>query len=183
MPPFIHTVKSRVVYSDPDNPWVTLNFDDVVFPDGSAGRYNKIVEGRGEPGVAVLPISEQGVGFVRQFRYAIGKSVWEIPRGYGDSQDPVYEAIRELAEETGLRPRRMISLGVMHANSAILATQVELFAAECDPVPGKPSKDPKEACEFQWFAVDDALKAAENAELTDGFTLSALLRARLKGLI
>jgi len=183
MPPFIQTIKSRVVYSDPGNPWITLYFDDVAFRGGSPCRYNKIVEGRGEPGVAVLPISGQGVGLVRQFRYAIGKPVWEIPRGYGGPKDPMDEAMRELAEETGLRPERMIRLGVIHANSAILATQVELFAAECRPVPSMSPTDTKEVCELRWFAVDDALKAAENGELTDGFTLAALLRARLKGLI
>src|SRR5262245_14760363 len=110
----IRTVKKQLVYSDPDNPWVKLYFDHVKFPDGTAGRYNRVVEGTGDPGVAILPISTAGIGLVRQYRYAIADHVWEIPRGYGDSADLGAEARRELLEETGLRPLELIDLGTIH---------------------------------------------------------------------
>jgi ADP-ribose pyrophosphatase len=179
----IKTLKSRLVYSDPNNKWIRLYFDDVEFPDGSRGRFNKIIDGGGHPGVAIVPFSELGIGLVRQFRYAIGRDVWEIPRGSGDTGDTELEARRELVEETGLIPQDLIPLGPMHADTSMIETSIALFAARCDPINATSSRDPRERCEFKWWRTDEAFRAAETAEIVDGYSLSALLRARLKGLV
>lgn len=179
----IRTIDEQLVYSDPNNPWLKLYFDRVEFPDGTRGRYNKIIEGTGVPGVAVLPISTIGVGLVLQYRYAIADHVWEIPRGYGDSADPASEARRELLEETGLQPVELVDLGTIHPNSAVLATRVGLFAAKCKPAQAKPTIDGHEQLEFRWFAIEEAMTAVETGKISDAITLSALLRARLRSLI
>jgi ADP-ribose pyrophosphatase len=179
----IRTIERELVYSDPDNPWLKLYFDRVEFPDGTPGRYNRIVEGTGGPGVAVLPISTAGVGLVLQYRYAIADHAWEIPRGYGDGPDAAAEARRELLEETALKPVEMIDLGTIHPNSAVLATQVALFAARCDAAQAKPAIDGHQQLEFKWFAIEEAMLAAQTGMLSDTITLSALLRARLRNLI
>jgi ADP-ribose pyrophosphatase len=179
----IKTLKSRLVYSDPENKWIRLYFDDVEFPDGSRGRFNKIIDGEGHPAVAIVPFSELGIGLVRQFRYAIGRDVWEIPRGLGHTEDTELEARRELVEETGLIPKDLIPLGLMHADTSMIVTSMALFAARCDPINATPSSDPRESCDFKWWPTHDAFRAAERAEIVDGYSLSALLRARLKGLV
>jgi ADP-ribose pyrophosphatase len=179
----IRTIEERLVYAEPENPWLKLYFDRVRFPDGSIGRYNRVVEGAGHPGVAVLPISAAGVGLVRQYRYAIADYQWEIPRGYGDGPDSAAEASRELLEETGLSPLRLIDLGSIHPNSAIFATRVALFVAQCDPAPAERIVDARELVQFKWFAVAEAMAAAESGLISDAMTLSALLRARLRRLI
>jgi ADP-ribose pyrophosphatase len=179
----IRTIEKQLAYSDPDNPWLKLYFDRVVFPDGTHGRYNRIVEGTGDPGVAVLPISTAGVGFVLQYRYAIADHVWEIPRGYGDGPDAVGEGRRELLEETGLRPVELIDLGTIHPNSAVLATRVALFAARCEAGQAKSGVDGHQQLEFKWFSIEEAMTAVQTARILDAITLSALLRARLRGLI
>jgi ADP-ribose pyrophosphatase len=179
----IQTIDEQLVYSDPMNPWLKLYFDRVEFPDGSRGRYNRIVEGTGNPGVAILPISSLGVGLVCQYRYAIADHVWEIPRGDGDTVDSGSEARRELLEETGLQLLELISLGSIHPNSAVLATRVELFAARCNPVPSEPTFDGREQLEFKWFSIEEAIAAAGAGKISDAITLSALLRARLRNLI
>jgi ADP-ribose pyrophosphatase len=179
----IRTIAKQLVYSDPGNPWLKLYFDHVEFPDGSHGRYNRIIEGTGDPGVAVLPISSSGVGLVLQYRYAIAEQAWEIPRGYGDSADAAGEARRELLEETGLRPVELIDLGTIHPNSAVLATRIALYAATCEPGEARPARDGPEQVELKWFAVEDAMRAVDTGKIADAITLSALLRARLRGLI
>jgi ADP-ribose pyrophosphatase len=183
MGPKIRTIAEQLVYSDPGNPWLKLYFDHVEFPDGSRGRYNRIIEGTGDPGVAVLPISSSGVGLVLQYRYAIAEQAWEIPRGYGDSGDAAGEARRELLEETGLRPVELIDLGTIHPNSAVLATRIALYAATCEPGEARPATDGQEQVELKWFAIADAMTAVDTGEIADAITLSALLRARLRGLI
>src|SRR5262249_11900929 len=158
-------------------------FDHVEFGNGKPGRHNRVVEGAGHPGVAILPISSEGIGLVRQYRHAVAEDVWEIPRGNGDSADPEAEARRELQEETGLRPLELTALGTTHPNSAILATRVSLFAARCAPTPGDTSPDASEQLEFRWFAIETAMEAAGAGQIADAMTLSALLRARLQRLI
>jgi ADP-ribose pyrophosphatase len=179
----IRTIREQLAYSDPDNPWLRLYFDHVEFPDGTRGRHNRIVEGTGDSGVAILPISSRGVGLVLQYRYVISDHVWEIPRGYGDSADPAREARRELLEETGLQPLELIDLGSIHPNSGVLATRVELFAAKCGPTRAKPTADGHEQLEFKWFSIEAVMTAAETDKISDAMTLSALLRARLRRLI
>jgi ADP-ribose pyrophosphatase len=179
----IRTVEEQLVYSDPDNPWLKLYFDRVEFPDGSRGRYNRIIEGTGDPGVAVLPIASIGVGLVLQYRYAIADHVWEIPRGYGDGPDSASEARREFLEETGLQPLELIGLGSIHPNSAIFATRVELFAAQCEPAHSEPTIGGREQTELKWFSIEEAMTAVATGKISDAITLSALLRARLRGLI
>jgi ADP-ribose pyrophosphatase len=179
----IRTIAQQLVYSDPGNPWLKLYFDHVEFPDGSSGRYNRIIEGTGDPGVAVLPISSSGVGLVLQYRYAIAEQAWEIPRGYGDSADAAGEARRELLEETGLQPLELIDLGTIHPNSAVMATRIALYAAKCAPGEPRPVSEGPEQVELKWFTVEDAMRAVDTGEIADAITLSALLRARLRGLI
>ncbi len=175
-------LQEKLVYSEPDNPWVRLYFDYVQFPNGARGRYNKIVEGSGVPGVAILPISKLGIGLVRQYRYAISEYVWEIPRGYADSANALQDAKRELQEETGLSATELISLGSIHPNSAVFATRVELFAAKCQADQASAITDAQEQVQFRWFGVKETLELAEG-EITDAMTLAALLRARLKYLL
>ena len=93
------------------------------------------------------------------------------------------EARRELLEETGLRPVELIDLGTIHPNSAVLATRIALYAATCEPGEARPASDGSEQVELKWFASADAMRAVDTGEIADAITLSALLRARLRGLI
>jgi 8-oxo-dGTP pyrophosphatase MutT (NUDIX family) len=63
--------------------------------------------------IAVVALDEQGnVLLVRQFRYAVGKSLLEIPAGGIDpGEEPVDAVRRELQEEIGYLPRKIDKLG------------------------------------------------------------------------
>ncbi len=181
----IKKLEERLVYSDEKNPWVKLYFDRVRFPDEREGYYNRIVEGDGKRGIAIMPISNTMVGLVCQFRYPVGKEMWEIPRGFGEFRDSREDALRELREETGIQvmPEMLVDLGLIHPDSGILATEVQLFAARCDNVSGQESTRDVETADFRWFTIEKVSSLVEDAAITDSFTLCAFLRARLRGLI
>ena len=65
-----------------------------------------IVRHRGS--VVLIPQPSRGeVILVRQYRYAIGKWIWELPAGTLDPGESARAAARrECAEEIGLSPRR-----------------------------------------------------------------------------
>src|ERR1700694_4768297 len=67
------------------------------------------------PGAAaVVAVDDAGqVCVVRQYRHGIGDFLWEIPAGKLDSGEaPERCAVRELAEETGVRAGRWAPLGL-----------------------------------------------------------------------
>lgn len=176
----IERVESRLVYSSPDNPWVSLYFDDVRFPDGTLGRYNRVVDGTGHDGVAILPVRDGKALLLNIFRYPIASYSLEIPRGYGESTSTALDAERELREETGLSPEMIVPLGVVYPNSGLLQSRVWIFFATLgnDAAP----RD-SEAESLVWLGITELRAAAADGEIADAISLSAIARAELRGLL
>ncbi|MDP2895616.1 MAG: NUDIX hydrolase [bacterium] len=179
----IKRLEELLVYSDQENPWLKLYFDRVEFSDGRVGRYNRIVEAQGKQGVAVLPLAGAHIGLARQFRYPVGKELWEIPRGFAESGRPEEDALRELREETGLNARELVDLGTIHPNSGVLASEVQIFAAICDDWAQDRSITDGEVAEFRWLPVERVLSLIKAGDITDAFTLCAVLRAKERGIV
>ena len=82
-----------------DGTFVTIARDTVRLPNGNEGRRIVIRHPGAACVLAVTPDDE--VVFVRQWRYATGQPLLELPAGKLDEgEDPAACALRELAEET-----------------------------------------------------------------------------------
>src|ERR671916_1075777 len=89
------TVTSRQVY---DNPWLAVREDRVIRPDGETGIYG-VVHFK-NIAVGVLPIEEEHIYLVGQYRYPLEQCSWEIPEGGCPiGEEPLRAAQRELGEE------------------------------------------------------------------------------------
>src|SRR2546430_3151356 len=96
-------LESRRVYT---GRVVRVDVDTVRFPDGSTGELEII---RHPGAAAIVPCASDPQGdpdptilLIRQFRYAAGGPLWEIPAGTLDpGEDPEACARRELLEEAG----------------------------------------------------------------------------------
>ena len=67
---------------------------------------------------------------VRQFRYAFGEEIWELPAGKLEAgEDPFEAAKRELSEECGLTADNFIDLGVVYATVGYDSEKIYLWAA------------------------------------------------------
>jgi 8-oxo-dGTP pyrophosphatase MutT (NUDIX family) len=84
-----------------DGRLVSVRVDAVQLPSGREAT-REVVEHPGA--VAILPVTEAGkLILVRQFRYAVGKSLLEVPAGTREPGEPDEKtARRELHEEVGL---------------------------------------------------------------------------------
>ncbi len=83
--------------------------------------------------VAVLPLLSDGTVILeRQFRYAHGKVILEIPAGKLNSkdEDKLLAAKRELREETGAVAESWTDLGELIPTPAIVSEKIQLYLAE-----------------------------------------------------
>jgi hypothetical protein len=88
----------RVAY---ENPWIRVNEDQVIRPDGKDGIYG-VVHFKNRA-VGVVPLDENDrVLLVGQYRYTLDQYSWKIPEGGVPlDEEPLSGAQRELMEETG----------------------------------------------------------------------------------
>ena len=89
---------------------IRVTVDKVQLEDGTTST-REIVHHHG--GACILPVDADGsVTMVRQFRYAFGEEIWELPAGKLEAdEDPFEAAKRELSEECGLTADKYTSLG------------------------------------------------------------------------
>jgi len=81
-------------------------------------------------GVAVVPVLDDKVLLVRQYRIAVGAEVLEIPAGKLEGpEDPEHRGRRELEEETGYRAGTFISAGSVYASVGYSSEEIHLFLA------------------------------------------------------
>ncbi len=144
----IRTISSREVYR---NPWCRVREDVIersVTPDGGGERGIYGVMDK-EPACIVIPLerSEDGefVWLVRQYRYTVGDTYYELPQGGWETADVDTEELArgELAEETGLRAERMTPLTDLWIAYGAMRQIHHVFLAE-GLSEGETARDPEE---------------------------------------
>ncbi len=102
--------------------------DEVELPDGKV-TVRDIVEHPGA--VAIIPILSDGrILLVRQYRYAVGKELLEIPAGTMEAGESPQEcAKRELSEETGYEAERIMELTRFYTAPGYSSELIHIFVA------------------------------------------------------
>lgn len=159
---------------------VSLNRDTVRFPDGSTSEFDIVRH----PGAsAVVPFlsdpngDEPQVLLLRQYRYASGGYLYEIPAGrLDDGETPLDCAARELKEETGC------SAGTIEPLTSILTTPgftdevIHLFMAT-DLTHGEPNREADEFVDLVVMRLSEALERIHEGNIVDSKTVLGLLFA------
>lgn len=131
--------------------------------------------------VCVVPVTDEGeIICVRQYRYAVGRTVLEIPAGKLDSRDeiPIDAAVRELREETGAAAQKITYMGEYFSSPAILDERIYMFLAEGLEF-GETDFDEDEFIEIVKIPVDELVDMIMRGEIIDGKTQAAVMRAAL----
>lgn len=126
--------------------------------------------------VVILPILDAGtVVLLRNFRFVLDETLWELPAGTVEPNEPLEEcAKRELLEETGYTAAKWRSLGYLYASPGVLDEKLHLFVAE-DLTPGEMRPEADEQLEPRTVPLADALRMCLNGEIKDAKTITALL--------
>lgn len=150
--------------------------DTVTAVKGQA--YREIIEHNGA--VAVVAVTDDNkIVMVRQFRYAMGETVLELPAGKidKDEKDPVKAAVRELREETGYTAENIKFLGKINTSVAYSEEVIYMYAMT-GLKPGAQQLDEDEAVEVEEYPFDEVYRMAGEGRLVDVKTVAGLLMAK-----
>jgi ADP-ribose pyrophosphatase len=170
------TQSSRTAY---ENPWLSITEHDVLLPDGRTIFYGVVRTGTC---VGVLPfIDTQSVLMVRQWRYVIGRSTWEMPTGGCHRGESIEEAAqRELAEEAGHRAATLIPLGSFSTSKSVVDETAHLFVGRGLTVDASARPDDTELLSVEAIPFARVLQWVLDGTIVDSMTIIAVLRAQLR---
>jgi ADP-ribose pyrophosphatase len=141
--------------------------------DGTDAEHEVVVH----PGaVALVPlVDDQHVCLVENQRYAVGKTLLEVPAGTIDpGESPKRTAERELVEETGYRAGRITFIRDWFVSPGFLTEKISLFLCE-DLVAGPTELEPDEKLRPIVLRWEEALAMALDGRIEDGKSIVALL--------
>ncbi len=127
--------------------------------------------------VAIVPVIDDDVLMVRQYRYATGGWLLEIPAGKLEpGEKPEACAIRETEEETGYRPAELEPLGWIWPTPGFCNEKIWLFLGKGLTQTQQGLED-DEVLELERMPLKEAIEKAARGEIHDGKSTCALLRA------
>ena len=165
-------VTSRNIF---DGKVLHVRFDDITLPNGESATREYI---RHVGAVCVLPLTENGdVICVRQYRYATGSVMLEIPAGKLDYKEEDHEEAvrRELREETGAICGKLTDLGCFYSSPALLDERIHMYFAE-DLSFGQTDPDDDEFVETVRIPLSELVDMVMRGEIPDLKTQAAVMR-------
>ena len=176
----ISQLTTRIAY---ENRWLRVREDTVRLADGSDGLYG-VVE---RPDFAVVvPWQDGCVTMVEQYRYPIGRRLWELPMGTCETRPGVTAAMTaaiELEEETGLVADTMTFVASLFQGPGHCNQVGHVFLAT-DLRPGVLAREATElgmVCRAIPLPELEAL--IRDGDLRDATSVAALGLLRLRGLL
>ena len=130
-------------------------------------------------GAAIVPMTDQGeIYLVRQFRYPMGRELWEIPAGKLEpGENPREAAIRELEEECGLRAECFEDLYPVYPTVGYDTEVIYTYLARgLSRTKAHPDED--EFLDVAKFPLDTLVDMVLRGELRDAKTVAGILKVK-----
>ena len=164
-------LESRTVF---EGRVITVTFDKVRLENGAEGT-REVVHHHGGACIAALTDRDE-IYLVRQYRYALGQELWELPAGKLEKgEDPFEAAKRELAEECGLVAEHYTDLGEFYPTvgycSEIIYTWMATGLSPCAM-----HLDEDEFLTPQTLPFSEAVAMVLDGRIKDGKTVAAILK-------
>jgi ADP-ribose pyrophosphatase len=134
-----------------------------------------IVRHRGSVVLVPQPTPDSVI-LIRQYRYAIGRWIWELPAGTLDpGEAPRTAARRECAEEIGLVPGRLRKLGMFYPTPGFCDERMIYYQCTAlRPPPGRVHQDPDEQIEPRSFPLRRLRALIARGDIADMKTVVGL---------
>jgi ADP-ribose pyrophosphatase len=158
----IRTLSTREVYR---NNWIRVREDEIERSNGARGIYGVVDK---DDCAVIIPIEDDTIYLVEQYRYTIGRRCLELPQGGWETAgvDPEELARGELREETGLLAESMTQLGgiwiaygfTRQRQHVYLATGLRYDARDLDPEESDLAVRTATIAEFEQMLLDGAIE-------------------------
>jgi ADP-ribose pyrophosphatase len=151
---------------------IDLVLQAVPLADGTHAEREVVVH-RGA--VALVPmVDREHVCLVENERYAVGKTLLEVPAGTIDvGESPEQTAERELREETGYRAGSIRRLRDWYVSPGVMTERMYLFLCE-DLQPGPAHLEPDERIRTVIVPWEQAIAMIEDGRIEDAKSMLAL---------
>lgn len=174
----IHKINGWVQLSDCvvyDNPWIRIHHQDVQRPNGSKGIYG-VVHFKNRA-VGIIPLDDEGnTWLVKQTRYTLNASTWEIPEGGAPLNESILTAAkRELEEEVGLKADVWQELMELHTTNSV-SDEVGVIYVARNLHAGVQKLEDTEDIEVRKLPLIDAIDMVKKGDITDAMSVAGLLR-------
>ena len=163
---------SKQIY---DNPWITVEEDQVINPSGNKGIYGKVLFKN--KAIAIIPIDEEGnTWLVGQYRYTLDEYSWEVPMGGGPlEKDNLDSAKRELKEETGLTADQWTQVMRIHTSNSVTNEEGFIYVAS-ELTEGETEFEDTEALTVKKLPFSEAIEMVMDGQITDSLSIAGLLK-------
>ena len=148
--------------------------DRVRMPNGREVTVDVV---RHSPSVVIIPVPEPGhVILIRQFRYALRRSLWEFPAGSMDAgETPEAAARRECHEEIGLVPDTLVRLAAFYPTPGYCDEEMVFFRVSgLNATDEQAAVDEDEDIEPRTFPLREAREMVRRGEIVDMKTVVGL---------
>ena len=154
----------------------TVTVDKVELENGRTST-REVVHHHGGACIAALTENDE-IYLVRQFRYAFGQELWELPAGKLEKgEDPFEAARRELGEECGLTAEHFVDLGPVYPTVGYCTEIIYCWAAT-GLSPCGMHLDEDEFLTPEKVPFDRAVEMVLSGKIRDGKTVAALLKIK-----
>lgn len=150
--------------------------DQVKLPNGLELDYYWVDK---TPAVVMLPVIEDSIVMVKQYRYAIKSESLELPAGHKNPDETPEEcAMRELKEETGYTAGNIEKLISFHPSTEYSTQVYHIFILK-DLKEGKAEREQYEIMDVEVLKTESVIEKIVDGTITDGRTIVAVSLAKL----
>jgi ADP-ribose pyrophosphatase len=159
--------------------WPPISEDEVELPGGDRRKWIRLHFGMS---TAVLPMTRSGEVLVtREYRHGVGRVTYSLPGGLArDGETPEACARRELLEETGYEPQKLLPLYEGNNLTAYLEGTLHVFFAPGCTSVGAPLR-PGEVDGVEAMTALAALDRARRGDFESAVLTLAILLADARG--